>query len=253
MDNAVKAGVVGLKIDFFPPDNQATIEYYETLMKEAAEHKLMLNFHGCGLPSGRRRTWPNKMTCEAVRAHEYWMPGRFDMDTQHNAALPFTRYIAGFGDYTPTSFDPKYLKRYSWGHELAEAIVFLSPITHYAGDPEILLANPAVDVLKKIPTVWDETVVLPGSKIGEVAGFARRSGTTWFVGVVNNNQEREFKVDLSFLGAGKYKAVILKDVVDGKAESAAAWDREDRTANSKDTISFKMRPMGGFVAMFAKQ
>ena len=252
MDNAVKAGVVGLKVDFFPPENQVTMEYYETLMKETAEHKLMINFHGCGLPNGRSRTWPNNITREAVMGHELWMPGRFKMDTQHNVALPFTRYIVGHGDYTPTSFDPKYLKRYSWGQELAEAIVFLSPVTHYAGDPKILLANPAVDVLKKIPTVWDETIVLPGSKIGEVAGFARRSGTTWFVGVMNNDRERDFKVDLGFLGSGEYKAVILKDVVDGKAESAAAWDREDRAVKNNDVIDFKMRPMGGFVAMFSK-
>jgi hypothetical protein len=72
------------------------------------------------------------------------------------------------------------------------------------------------------------------------------------VGVINNDQERDFKIDLGFLGGGEYKAVILKDVVDGKAESAAAWDREDRAVKNNDVIDFKMRPMGGFVAMFSK-
>jgi alpha-glucosidase len=180
------------------------------------------------------------------------MKGRFKMQPQHYPGLPFTRLIAGPGDFTPTSFDPTRLHGHSWGHELSQAVVITSPSTHYAGDPKILLANPAVDVLKCIRAVWDETIVLPGSKIGEVAGFARRSGKTWIVGVINDDHERDFKVDLSFLGRGKYKAVILKDVVDGKEESAAAWDREERKVKRKDSISFKMRPMGGFVAMFSK-
>jgi alpha-glucosidase len=246
---AANAGIVGLKIDFFPPENQATIAYVNELRRDAAKYKLMVNFHGIAKPTGRMRTWPNEMSREGIRGHEWWMKGRFKMQPQHDAALPFTRLIAGPGDFTPTSFDPTRLKGHSWGHELAQAIVFTSPIMHFAGDPKILLANPSVDVLKGIQSVWDETVVLPVSQIGEVAAFARRSGKTWLVGVLNNDKEKELKIDLDFLGEGKYSAVVLKD----SDEKEAAFVREEKMVSRKSGIAFKMRPMGGFVAMFTKK
>jgi alpha-glucosidase len=249
MDKAAEAGVVGLKIDFFPPENQATMAYYEELRRDAAEHKLMVNFHGANKPTGRSRTWPNEMTREGIRGHEWWMKGRFKMEPQHECALPFTRYVAGHGDYTPTSFDPERLKGRSWAFELAQAIVFTSPVMHYAGDPKFLLANPSVDVLKEIPSVWDETIVLPGSKIGEIAGFARRKGDSWFVGVMNSDKPRSLKIDFGFLGAGGYRAVLLKD----SEEKGAAFVREEKDVTKNDGLEVKMRPMGGFVAMFTRR
>jgi alpha-glucosidase len=246
---AVKAGIVGLKIDFFPPESQATVKYVDELRRDAAKYKLMVNFHGINKPTGRMRTWPNEMTREGIRGHEWWMRGRFKMKPQHDAALPFTRLLAGPGDYTPTSFDPTRLKGQSWGHELAQSIVFTSPLMHFAGDPKILLENPSVDVIRNIQSVWDETVVLPVSKIGDVAAFARRSGKTWIVGVINADKEKELKIDLSFLGRGKYNAVILKD----SDEKEAAFVREEKRVSRKDSITFKMRSMGGFAAMFSKK
>jgi len=241
---AVSAGIVGLKIDFLPPENANTVKFYNDILKEAAEYKLMINFHGANKPTGRSRTWPNEMTREGIRGHEWRMKGRYKMDSQHDAALPFTRFIAGPGDYTPTAFNPERLDGYSWAHELAQPIVFTSPVIHYAEDPVYILKNPSVEILKAIPSIWDKTVVLPGSRIGEVAAFARQTGKIWFIGILNNEKAKDFSINLSFLPAGEYKMEILED----DESSPAAFKQLNKTVTGKDQISIKMRSKGGFAA-----
>lgn len=103
----------------------------------------------------------------------------------HDTILPFTRFVIGPGDFTPTVFNPKELRGYPWASELAQAIVFTSPFLCYADHPTNYLNHPALDMMKTIPSTWDETVVLPGSEIGKCAAFARRRGKQWFIGVIN--------------------------------------------------------------------
>ena len=93
-------GVAGVKIDFLDHEAKDVIDLYQVLLKEAAQHQLMVNFHGANKPSGESRTWPNEMTREGFGAWSAQIESR----SRHNATLPFTRYLAGHGDYTPVVF-----------------------------------------------------------------------------------------------------------------------------------------------------
>ena len=121
----------------------------------------------------------------------------------HYATIPFTRFVVGAGDFTPTTFQEKYLKGTTFAQQLACAVVYTSPFLCWADKPEVYLESPAVDVIRTLPTVWDETIVLPGSKIGEVAAFARRSGKDWYVAAINGGKARDLKIDFSFLSHGR--------------------------------------------------
>jgi hypothetical protein len=243
-----KAGVAGVKIDFMDSESQARINFYEAAMKDAARHKLMVNFHGANKPAGEYRTYPNEMTREGLRGLEY-NKGFQPLPATHNAILPFTRNVTGPMDYTPVTFSPLKLGETSFAHQLATAIVFLSFVTNFADSPESYLENPAakpaVDVLTAIPTVWDETVVLPITELGKNGAFARRSGGKWFVGILNADRAGEVKVDLNFLAKGKYQAIILAD----DEAKKAAFQRSEKIVQAGDQISAKMRDSGGLVIM----
>jgi alpha-glucosidase len=237
-----RVGVVGTKIDFFDHEAKEVIDQYQSLLKDAAEHKIMLEFHGANKPAGESRTWPNEMTREAIRGMEY---RSMNERATHNTTLPFTRFLAGHADYTPVHFGER-RRETSWAHQIATAIVFTSPVMIYGAHPKSILENPAADLIKSIPSTWDETRVLQPSEIGELAVFARRKGKEWFLGVLNGSTPKNIKVPLSFLGRGKYNAMLVRD----KMDDAAAERTETATLGSTDSLSIEMRPGGGFVARF---
>jgi alpha-glucosidase len=244
LDQAVVAGVVGVKIDFEPEANMRWVNWYDDTLREAATRKLMIDFHGANKPIGRERTWPNEITRESIRGHEYQIT-RYHrtLPPEHDTILPFTRFVIGPGDYTPTVFNPKELRGYTWARELAQAIVFTSPFLCYADHPTNYLSNPAIDVLKAIPSTWDETIVLPGSEIGKCAAFARRSGNKWFIGVINGGETTALDLPLGFLKRGKFQMIQLGDAPDRND----AWQREEKTINHDDHVSLTLRPSGGCV------
>jgi alpha-glucosidase len=210
----------------------------------------MLDFHGANKPIGRERTWPNEITRESICGHEYHiLRYRRTLPPQHDCILPFTRFVIGPGDYTPTVFNPRELRGYTWARELSQAIVFTSPFLCYADHPTNYLNNPAVDVLKAIPPTWDETVVLPGSDIGKCAAFARRSGKQWFIGVINGAEARTLDFTLDFLGRGKYQMIKLGDAPDRDD----AWQREEKAVNRKGQAHLSLRPGGGCVIELSPQ
>ena len=136
LDRAVAAGVVGVKIDFEPQANVRWANWYDESLRDAAARKLMLDFHGANKPVGRERTWPNEITRESIRGHEYHiLRYHRTLPPQHDCILPFTRFVIGPGDYTPTVFNPKELRGYTWARELSQAIVFTSPFLCYADHP----------------------------------------------------------------------------------------------------------------------
>jgi alpha-glucosidase len=244
LDHAIALGVVGVKIDFEPEANVRWVNWYDETLRDAAARKLMIDFHGANKPIGRERTWPNEMTRESIRGHEYHiLRYRRTLPPQHDTILPFTRFVIGPGDYTPTVFNPKELRGYTWSRELAQAIVFTSPFLCYADHPTNYLNNPAVDVMKAIPSTWDETVVLPGSEIGKCAAFARRSGKQWFIGVINGAEAKTLDLPLNFLGRGNYRMIQLGDAPDRDD----AWQREEKAVTRKDRVKLSLRPGGGCV------
>jgi alpha-glucosidase len=241
-DLCSRVGVVGAKIDFFDHEHREVVELYETLSREAAAHRLLVNYHGANKPTGEARTWPNELTREAVFGFER---GKTPAWAAHNTTLPFTRYLAGPADFTPVVFGDR-RRETSWAHQIASAAIFTSPLLVYGANPTSLLENPAVELIKSIPATWDDTRVLPMSAIGEVAVFARRTGKTWIVAIMNGPEARTVQVPLGFLGRGSYDALLARD----RADEAGAVDVERSTADRQTTLSIVLRAGGGFVGRF---
>ncbi|MCR4613587.1 MAG: glycoside hydrolase family 97 protein [Bacteroidaceae bacterium] len=184
-------GVAGVKIDFFAGDTQPTMEYCIDLLESAARHHLLVDFHGATIPRGWQRTWPNLMSVEAVYGAEWYNNnGRLThRAAAHNCTLPFTRNVIGPMDYTPCAFsDSQHPHITTHAHELALTVVFESALQHLADRPESLLAQPDAvkDFFSGLPAAWDETRLLGGYPAQYVV-LARRSGKTWYVGILNGN------------------------------------------------------------------
>ncbi|GAA4445076.1 glycoside hydrolase family 97 protein [Novipirellula rosea] len=217
-DRVTAVGAVGLKIDFMDSEAKEKIDFELAVLRNAAQRKLLINFHGCHASTGEERTYPNELTREGIRGIEVNKHKEGPLPASHNAALPFTRFVVGHGDYTPilyTSPGPT-----TWAHQLATLVAFTSPLQVYAEHPDAMMKAPvlkqAFPVMQSIPTVWDETIVLPHSRIGDVAAIARRSGDDWFVGVLNGAGARDYELDFGFLPAGTYEAVIVSDDLDAE-------------------------------------
>jgi alpha-glucosidase len=243
LDHVRDVGAVGVKLDFFDHEAREVMDLYRVLLREAAERKLMVNFHGANKPAGEARTWPNEMTREAVsgmerRSTPAWAP--------HDTTLPFTRLLAGHMDFTPTLFGER-RKETSWAHQIANAAVLGGPLLTYGAHPRALLDNPAVEMIRSIPATWEETRVLPPSEIGELAVLARRAaGGQWFVAVVNGAAPRMLDVPLAFLSRGAHDALLVRDV----ADDPAAVRVERSRATRGDTLRVALRPAGGFIGRF---
>jgi alpha-glucosidase len=237
-------GVAGAKIDFLDHEAKEVIDHYEKLLKKAAENQMVVNFHGANKPTGRARTWPNEIVREAVRGMEN---SSLQERARHETILPFTRYLAGHADYTTMHFGER-RRDSTWTHQIASLAIFASPMLTVAAHPQSVLDNPAVDVIKSIPSVWDETIVLPDSRIGELAIFARRKGDMWFLAVMCGPQAKTIQVPLSFLGDGQYNASLVHD----DKENDAAVVTQDRTVRRGDTLKIEMINGGGFVGRFSK-
>ncbi len=237
-------GVAGAKIDFLDHEAKDIIDHYEKLLKKAAENQMVVNFHGANKPTGRARTWPNEIVREAVRGME---SSSLQERARHETILPFTRYLAGHADYTTMHFGER-RRDSTWTHQIASLAIFASPMLTVAAHPQSVLDNPAVDVIKSIPAVWDETIVLPESEIGELAIFARRTDETWFLAVMCGPQAKTIQVPLSFLGDGRYNASLVRD----NKENDAAVVTQDMTVRRGDTLTIEMTNGGGFVGRFSK-
>lgn len=242
-ERANAAGLVGLKIDFPHPADTEWVQWYDDTLRDTARYKLMVNFHGAVKPTGRERTWPHELTREGIRGRE-----NYKQTGLHDTTLPFVRYVQGHADFTPAELRLDKLGSASWTHEIAQAIVYTSPLLCYSGRPEDYLNNPAREIIKAIPATWDETIVLPGSEIGKVGAYARRKGDTWFIGVVNGDAAGTLPIDLKFLGKGDYQIEQFADTAERKDAYKASTNKVTR----KDKFSIDLRANGGFIARLTK-
>jgi alpha-glucosidase len=221
-----KWGVAGVKIDFMNRDDQWMVEWYHRVVEKAAEHHLMIDYHGAFKPDGLRRTYPNLITREGVMGKEYskWSAR---ITPVHNTTLPFTRMLAGPLDYTPGAFNNTNRENFvarakmpmslgTRAQELALYVVFESPLEMVSDYPEQYQGQKAFDFIKQVPTTWDEVRVIDGLPMQHIT-LARRSGKDWYVGSLTNWDERNTKVPLNFLGEGKYVAEIYADAPDAAA------------------------------------
>jgi alpha-glucosidase len=244
LDRCQRLGIAGLKVDFFDHEAKEIIDIYQALLKEGAEHHLLMDFHGSNKPTGEPRTWPNEIVREAIKGME---ARKMDSRAVHDATLPFTRFLAGHGEYTPVLFGERRGDT-TWAHQVADAVVFTAPLLTYGCNPKTMLESPCAEMFKSIPAVWDETIVLPQSEIGECAAFARRNGNTWFLAVVNGPSAKSLEVPLAFLGDGPYKALIVR----GQPDKSDAMNIENVGAQRSDKLPIDMPHGGGFVARFTK-
>ncbi|WP_282942654.1 glycoside hydrolase family 97 protein [Paenibacillus sp. RC67] len=239
-----RLGVSGAKIDFFDHEAKENIDLYEELLRLAAEYELVLNFHGSNKPTGLIRTWPNAMIYEGIRGME---SSGLMKRARHETILPFTRYLAGPADYTTMIFTER-RRDSTWAHQIACLATFHSPMLTIAAHPQSVLDNPAVEVIKSIQAVWDETIVLPETRIGELTIFARRSGEKWILAVMSAGPAQKIQVPLSFLGEGTYKAVFVHD----NMEDDGAVVVENITSERTETLAIELNSGGGFVGLFTK-
>jgi len=245
-------GIAGVKVDFFAGDGVSMIKYYTEILEDAADFKLLANFHGATLPRGWHRTYPNLMTVEAV--HGFEMTTFFQTSTDkapaHIAMQPFTRNLFDPMDYTPTTFGEitSFEKRTRNGMEIAMPILFLSGIQHIAESPTGMKATPdyVQTFMQNLPVAWDESRLLQGYP-GKLAIIARRKGDTWFVAGVNGeNLAKSVVLDLSFIAEAK--GLLITDGEGKKIDDPTNFSKSAITNGSAVTLTLK--PHGGFVAKF---
>lgn len=241
-------GVKGIKVDFFQSDKPKIIKQYLDILKDAAENKILVNFHGCTLPRGWNRTWPNLMSMEAVRGAECYS---FDSlytshAVWHNTILPFTRNVVGPMDYTPVTFsNQRYPHATTYAHELALTIVFETGILHIADKGEAILSLPDApkNFLKTVPVVWDSTVLLAGYP-GKDCILARRSNHVWYLGGINGTKEKQkWVIDLTRLKGELFSASIIAD-----GKTPQEFSSSDIILAEGDKLVVEVLPFGGFVA-----
>ncbi len=252
-----KWGIAGVKIDFMSRDDQDMVNWYRRIIKKAADHKLMVDFHGAFKPDGVDRTYPNIVTREGVLGEEY---SKFSdrIIPEHNTTIPFTRMLAGQMDYTPGGFlnvtrqefkqQSPTLVANTRCAELSKFVIYDSPLTVFCEHPKYMLGQPGADFLKIVPTVWDDTRFIGGYP-GEYIILAKRYGTKWFVGAMNNSIQRTVEINTSFLPEGKYVLEYWEDAKDANVK-ATNLNKMSIQMKSGKSLKIKMANGGGYVGIF---
>jgi alpha-glucosidase len=253
-----KWGIAGVKIDFMNRDDQEMVNWYEKITKAAAEHHLMVNFHGAFKPTGMNRTYPNQITREGILGNEYnrWSSR---VTPEHKVTLPFTRMLAGLADFTPGGFLNRQLDQFQCnvrptqvqGTRCAELALFIcleSPIINAADHPSHYRNQPGLDFMKLVPTVWDDTRALDAA-VGEHVVIARRNGDRWFLGALTDRNARDIPVKLDFLSGGSWMLKLWKDAPDSDTIGEHLLV-EQRVVKATDGLTLHLAPAGGAVGVF---
>jgi alpha-glucosidase len=246
-------GIAGVKIDFMQRDDQQMVAWYRHVVDLAAQHHLMIDFHGAFKPDGLRRTYPNLITREGVMGKEYlkWSARTSPI---HNTTLPFTRMLAGPLDYTPGAFGnatretfiPRNSQPMGLGtraHELALYVVLESPLQMVSDYPEHYAGQHDFEFIKQVPATWDAVRVISGRPMENIT-VARRSGNDWYVGSITNWEARTVHVPLDFLSEGKYTAEIYADAPDAGTK-ATHTTFTTQTVDKSTVLEVKMASGGG--------
>ena len=249
-------GVAGVKIDFMDRSDQWMGNYYERVAKEAAKHKLFVDFHGSFKPAGLERKYPNVLSYEGVLGMEQGGNCR----PANSIYLPFMRNAVGPMDFTPGSMlsaqpeDNRSTRANAMGsgtraYQMALFVVFESGLQMLADNPVYYYRErPCTEFISSVPVTWDETKVLY-AKVGEAVVVARRKGDKWFIGGITNNEGRTINLDLSFLPAGQ--SFTLTSFEDGINADRQAMDYKQRESkvNNATQLTIKMVRNGGWAGV----
>jgi hypothetical protein len=243
-------GVKGIKVDFFQSDKQMIIQQYHDILVDAAREKLMVNFHGCTMPRGWSRTYPNLVSMEAVRGAENYGWGKeYARDAPFlNNIYTYTRNVVGPMDYTPVTFSDYECCPHTTtnAHELALSVLFETGILHFAdrAAPYQSLDAKIKDFLRTVPVTWDDTRWIEGEP-GKGTILARRSGNVWYVAGSNGeNVRKSYSLHLPFLSKQAYKAVFFYD---GSTPRTITTD--EKILKKEDAVVVEVLPNGGFVVV----
>ena len=234
MDNAIarrkemkwmqSIGIRGIKVDFFGGDKQMTMQLYEDILSDANEYGLLVIFHGCTLPRGWERMYPNFASSEAVLASEnlHFSQGSCDNEAFNATLHPFIRNTVGSMDFGGSALNkyynadnaPRGSRRVTSDvYALATAVLFQSPVQHFALAPNNLTDAPswAIDFMKEVPTTWDEVRFIDGYP-GKYVILARRHGDKWYIAGVNAQKETlKLKVNLLMFSNGEKVRLFSDD------------------------------------------
>lgn len=234
MDNAIarrkemkwmqSIGIRGIKVDFFGGDKQMTMQLYEDILSDANEYGLLVIFHGCTLPRGWERMYPNFASSEAVLASEnlHFSQGSCDHEAFNATLHPFIRNTVGSMDFGGSALNkyynadnaPRGSRRVTSDvYALATAVLFQSPVQHFALAPNNLTDSPswAIDFMKEVPTTWDEVRFIDGYP-GKYVILARRHGDKWYIAGVNAQKETlKLKVNLPMFSNGEKVRLFSDD------------------------------------------
>jgi alpha-glucosidase len=251
-------GVAGVKIDFILRNDQEGIQWYYDVAKLAAEHHLLVDFHGATQPWGIQRTYPNVLDYEAVLGLENNKAGRRDGPI-NRVTFPFTRMLSGPMDYTPGGFDNVTREDFvardknpmvmgTRAQQLALYVVLEEPLAMVSDVPSAYTNEPSFRFIKEVPTTWDATRVLNGDP-GEFVTIARRHGDEWYLGSLTNWTSRELRIPLSFLGQGMYEAEIYEDAPDADQNPKHVSIREE-SVRSSEIFGLHLASGGGCAIRF---
>lgn len=247
-----KNGIRGIKVDFFGGDKQETMRLYHDILADANDYGLLVVFHGCTLPRGWERMYPNYAASEAVLASEnlHFSQGSCDAEAFNACIHPFVRNTVGSMDFGGSTLNKYYSADNSRGSKrmtsdvfaLATAVLFQSPVQHFAIAPNNLQDAPAwaVDFMKTVPTTWDETRFIDGYP-GKYVVMARRHGDAWFiVGVNAGDDKQKLTLDIPEELRGGPLALYSDD-------DALVGKMQDLRPDKKGKVKVEMPKNGGFV------
>ena len=238
-----KWGISGIKFGFVQIGSQEWTTWLHQAVRKCADHHIMVDIHDEYRPTGWSRTYPNLMTQEGIGGNEE-MP-----DAEHNAILPFTRFLCGPADYTPCYFNGRV--KNTKAHQLAMPVVYYSPVTflYWYDLPNAYKGEQELDFWKYCPTVWDESKALQG-EIGEFVVQARRSGDDWFVGAMTGLQARDITINTAdFLQKGKkYRVEMYNDdpMLNTRTKVASTM----QTLKAGKVLKLHLQPSGGAALRF---
>ena len=261
LDQFVKWGIKGIKVDFMQREDQWMINYYEKVAVEAAKRKLLVDFHGAFKPTGLYKTYPNVLTSEGVKGLENNKWGK-EASPGNDVTFPFMRMFAGPVDYTPgammnatqNDFKEIFNRPMSQGtrcHQLAMYVIYESPLQMLADSPSnYLKEEECTSFISRVPVVWDNTKALD-AKTGEYILVARQTGDNWYVGAMTNWTARDLTIDFSFLQSGEYKIEIFQDGVNAD-KCAVDYKRIVKTVSASDKLNIHLASGGGWAAKVSK-
>jgi alpha-glucosidase len=258
LDTYQRWGAKGIKVDFMQRADQYMVSSYEIIAREAANRQLLVDFHGSFKPNGLNRTYPNVLSYEGVRGNEHNKWSAL-ITPEHNVTLPFTRMVAGPMDYTPGAmrnatqkdFHISFERPVSLGarcHQIAMYIVFESPLQMLCESPSTYLRElESVEFIAKIPTLWDETIVLEAA-VSDYIVVARRNGANWYIGAMTDWTAREFQIDLSFLPEGNFEIEIMRDGINAD-RFAEDYQKELLNVDKNTKLTIYLASGGGWAGI----